>query len=240
MPCPHHGDLTQPDALDAALDGVDAVFLLWPLFTTEAAPAAVGAIARHARRVVYLSAMSGNGDERPDGFWGEIEELIERSGVEWTFLRGGGFATNLLGWADQIRTDGVVRWPYGGAGRSLIHEADIADVAVRALLDDGHTGRTYSLTGPEVVTQAEQVRIIGEAIGREVRWEELPPDGARKQLLAEWGDEGYVDTALRAWADMVDNPEPVTDTVEQVTGRPARTFRQWAIDHADDFRGQAD
>ncbi|MGP4030124.1 NAD(P)H-binding protein [Actinomadura sp. 3N407] len=230
-----HGDMDAPGTLGAAFDGVDAVFLLWPLFSTATAPAVVDAIAKHTRRIVYLSAM-GNGDSRPDGFWGEVEVLIERSGLEWTFVRPGGFATNVLGWADQIRTDGVVRWPYGDAGRSLIHEADIATVSVQALLENKHIGAAYSLTGPEIVTQAEQARIIGEVIGREVRWEELSPEEARKQLLADWGDESFVEHALRAWADMVDNPEPITHTVEKVTGTPARTFRQWALDHAGDFR----
>ncbi|WP_129667658.1 NAD(P)H-binding protein [Phytoactinopolyspora endophytica] len=230
------GDMTEPDTLGTAFEGVDAVFLLWPHFSADGAPAVVDAIAKHARRIVYLSAMAGGDGARPDGFWGEVEVLIERSGLEWTFIRAGGFATNLLGWAEAIRTDGVVRWPYGEAGRSLIHEADIAAVSVKALLEDRHVGAAYALTGPEVVTQAEQVRIIGEAIGREVRWEELSPEEARMQLLAEWGDEGYVEMALSAWANMVDNPEPVTYTVEEVTGTPARTFRQWAIDHAAAFR----
>ncbi|PSK98673.1 uncharacterized protein YbjT (DUF2867 family) [Haloactinopolyspora alba] len=232
------GDLTEPDTLHAALDGVDSVFLLWPMFSAEGAPAVVDAIARHARRVVYLSAMADAGGARPDGFWGRIEELIEAAGLEWTFLRAGGFAGNTFGWAEQIRTEGVVRWPYGAAARSLIHEADIAAVAAATLTTDGHAGRSYALTGPEAVTQAEQVRIIGEAVGRTVRWDEPTPAEAREMLLSQWGDSGYVDAALDAWAAMVERPEPVTTAVQDVTGRPARTFRQWAVDHADTFRSR--
>ncbi|NDL58283.1 NAD(P)H-binding protein [Phytoactinopolyspora mesophila] len=229
------GDLAKPETLAAAADGVDAVFLLWPNFSTETAPAAIQTLAKHASRIVYLSAIGSDIDQRPDGFWGEIEQLVEEAGVEWTFLRSGGIATNTLGWADEVRA-GVVRWPYGGARRSLVHEADLAAVAVLALLDDQHVGQAYALTGPELVSQADQVHIIGEAVGRTVRWEELSREEAHEQLLAEWGDPGFVQGALDAWAAMVDSPEPVTTTVERVTGKPARTFRQWAADHADDFR----
>jgi uncharacterized protein YbjT (DUF2867 family) len=128
-----------------------------------------------------------------------------------------------------------VRWPYGAAARSLIHERDIAAVAVRALTEDGHAGAQYVLTGPQVLTQVEQVRTIGEVIGRPLRWEEISREAARQQLLAAWGDSSFVDRALAAWAEMVTEPEPVTPTVEEITGAPARTFREWAIDHADAF-----
>jgi hypothetical protein len=92
------------------------------------------------------------------------------------------------------------------------------------------------MMGTAAVTQAEQGRSIGAAIGRKLRWVELPPGIAREQLLREWGDPAFVDGALSYWASLVGRPEPVTDTVERVTGHPARTFAQWARDHADDFR----
>jgi uncharacterized protein YbjT (DUF2867 family) len=231
-------DLSAPRTLDEHMDGVGAVFLIWPFFTADAAPAVLDVIASQAHRVVYLSAMSVRDDREPqaNGIWGEIEQLIEKSGLAWTFLRASGFAANTLAWADQIRADGVVRWPYGEAARSLIHERDIAAVAVRALTEKGHAGAKYVLTGPETVTQAEQVHIIGEAAGQPVCWEELSPGVARQQLLAAWGDPGFVDGALGYWATLTVSPEQVTREVEEVTGSPARTFREWAIDHAADFR----
>ncbi len=108
--------------------------------------------------IVYLSAISAG-----NGFWGEVETAIADTSVQWTSLRAGGFATNTLGWADTIRRDGVVRWPYGRAARSPVHERDLADAAVRALTTDDHVGRTDDRTGPESLTQAEQVREIGAA-----------------------------------------------------------------------------
>jgi uncharacterized protein YbjT (DUF2867 family) len=235
------GDLTDPAGLVPALTGVEAVFLVWPLLGAEAAPAALAAIGAHARRIVYLSSMSVRDDlaQQPEsisGFHAELERLIEASGLEWTFLRAGGFATNTLEWAPAIRAEGVVRWPHGAAARSLIHERDIAAVAARALTENGHGGARHVLTGPEAITQVEQVRLIGEAIGRPLRYEETAPEEARRAMIARGWPEPLADGVLAAWGAMADEPEPVTTTVEKVTGAPARTFRQWAHDHAGDFR----
>jgi uncharacterized protein YbjT (DUF2867 family) len=117
----------------------------------------------------------------------------------------------------------------------LIHERDIAAVAVRALTDPAHHGARYALTGPQVLTQEQQVHDIGEAIGHALRFEEIPREAARRQML-NWLPSTAVDGALDAWAAMVTHPEPVTTTVEEITGTPAHTFLQWAHDHADDFR----
>ncbi|MCA2227143.1 NmrA family NAD(P)-binding protein [Nonomuraea aurantiaca] len=231
------GDLSVPETLEPALKDVESVFLIWPGFAAETARDVVQAIAAHARRVVYLSA---DVEDLADGeeatlFHQEVERLIRHTDLSWTFLRPVGFAANTLGWADQVR-EGVVRWPFGEARRSLIHEKDIAAVATHVLTSAGHGGAKYVLSGPEQLSQAEQARIIGEAVGREVRWAELPPAVAREQLLAAWGDARFVDGALAGWGAFVDTPERVTDTVPKLLGRPALTFREWAADHAADFR----
>jgi uncharacterized protein YbjT (DUF2867 family) len=232
------GDLTSPDTLREAARGADAAFLLWPFMTADGAEEAVRALASQVRRVVYLSAISVQDGVAPEesGVWGQVEHAVQQTEAEWTFLRAGGFAVNTLAWAGEIRSSGVVHWAYGEAARSLIHERDIADVAVRALIDDKHAGAKYVLTGPEAVTQADQARIIGEAIGMPVRWEELPPDVIRDQMMAMTGDQAFADHAVAYWASLVSQPEPVTHTVEELTGKPARTFRDWARDHARDFR----
>lgn len=234
------GDLSDPSTLETALDGVESVFLLWAA-SDDYAPAAVDMISRHARRVVYLSSMGvrEDRDEQTDPInqsHANLERLIRNSGIAYTFLRASGFAANTLGWAEQIRKNNIVRAPYGEASRSLIHERDIASVAAHALAENGHDGKIYILTGPEAVKQSEQVRLIGEAIGRPVRWEEQSRAEARPGLAEAFGDESYADGALDAWAAFVEHPERVTNAVEEVTGRSARTFREWAADHADDFR----
>ncbi|WP_433226510.1 alcohol dehydrogenase catalytic domain-containing protein [Microtetraspora malaysiensis] len=216
--------LTDPVALKAALDGVDAVFLLWPFASAEGAREVLELIG--ARRVVYLSSAAARPHEV------EIERLIAGTAREWTVLRPHAFAANTLRWAEQVRA-GVVRQPSGDAAFSPIHERDIAAVAVRALLGEGHHGAVYTLTGPRPLTQREQARAIGAAIGRPVRWEEEPPEEARRRLLGLGWPAPAVDGMLRSLAE----PGPTTRTVEEVTGTPASTFETWASEHAADFLG---
>lgn len=237
------GDLAEPDSVEPALKGVDAVFLVFPSVAADAAaPALVDAFG--ARRIVYLSAYGvpddpHTGPTDPDGSivgsHAYVERLIAGSGAPWTFLRSSGFASNTLAWADQIRAGDVVCWFHGAATRALIHERDLAAVAVRALLDDGHHGAAYHLTGPEQLTQVQQVHAIGEAIGRPLRFVELAPSAAREELLGGL-PRGMVDGIIEGHRAMVDTPEPVTGAVAELIGRPALPFAQWARDHAVDFR----
>ncbi|MGW4997915.1 NAD(P)H-binding protein [Streptomyces hydrogenans] len=236
------GDLGDPASLGAALEGVDAVFLVWPFLSADGAADVIDAIGKHARRVVYLSSAGvGSRTEEEPGeaitqFHTELERLVEASGLEWTALRPTGFASNALGWAEEIRTTGVVRAPLAALARPLIHEADLAAVAVRALTTDTLIGARPLLTGPELVTQERQVALIGEAIGRPLRFDETTLDEAVERMRAAGWPADLVDAVLPAQAKMIDNPEPVNDEVERLTGTPARSFRAWAQDHVADFR----
>jgi uncharacterized protein YbjT (DUF2867 family)/ketosteroid isomerase-like protein len=226
------GDLTKPETLP--LSDVDTVFLLWPFLSSDGIQDVVDVIAKHARRVVYVSALSVRDDVSPEenGVWGQVEDAIRRSDLEWTFLRVGGLATNALAWTAAVRAGQPVRLPYPEAARSLIHERDVADVAVRALTEDGHTGKAYGLTGPETITQAEQVRILGTAAGRPAQAEEISREEARVGMLT-WASPEFADGALDYWRALIETPEPVTNTVQELTGHPARTFAEWAHDHLD-------
>jgi len=219
------GDLHDPASVRRAAAGVDAAFLLWPWYSAEGAAAVVAEL---PRRVVYLSTLGGG------GFWGEIEELLRSR--DSTFVRPSGFAVNTLAWAEQIRT-GAVRLPYPKAARSLIHERDIAAVAVLTLLDDHHIGRVYEITGPEAITQEDQIATIAKLTGPPIRIEPLTDDAARQEMLDQGADPLLADSAVTYWSTLVHNPEPVTATVAQLTGRPALTFATWAREHAADFGG---
>src|SRR5205085_10340572 len=106
-----------------------------------------------------------------------IERLIETSGVEWTFLRAGLFAGNARHfWGPQIRAADVVRWPYLDVPTAPIDERDIAAVAVRTLWEDAHSGAEYVLTGPQSLSQFEQIATIGSVLGRSLRIEEISPE----------------------------------------------------------------
>ncbi|MET8832395.1 NAD(P)H-binding protein [Micromonospora sp. NPDC004540] len=231
-------DLADPETMRPHLDGVRAVFLIWPFVdpttTAQLAPRVAAVLAgAGSPRVVYVSAASAAAD--PGSFWAVVERAVVASGLPWTMLRPTGIATNTLAWAESIRAEGVVRWPYGTAARSMVHEDDIAAVAVEALTTDRHDQRTYVLSGPQTVTQAEQVRIIGAAIGRDLRWQDVPAEHVRPMLAEAMGSAAFADAALTGWAAMAKTPEQVTGDVAAVLGRPARTFARWAADHAADF-----
>jgi uncharacterized protein YbjT (DUF2867 family) len=235
------GDLTIPDTLDRSLDDVDAVFMVWTAPATAFAPA-LARIANHVPRIVFLSTPHQTAHplfQQPSPhakMHAKFDRLIENSGLQWTILRPGMFAANaLLWWASQIRADDVVRWPYAEAPTAPIHERDIAAVAVRILCEEGHSGKDYVLTGPQSLSQSEQVSIIGAVIGRSLRFEEISPEEARTELLTV-GPLPAINMLLNAWAAAIGLPAFVTSAVADITGTPARTFRDWAIDHSTEFR----
>ncbi len=230
-------DLTRPDTLPAALDGVTRVFLY-------AQPEGVDGFVQAAQdagveQVVFLSSSSvvrpGAEADPIAQRHRTVEQALERSGLAWTFVRPGAFATNALSWARPIRAEGVVRLPYPRAQSAPIHEADIAAVAVAALTGDALRGEAPVLTGPESLTQERQVTLIGAAIGRDVRCVELTPDQAREGM-ARTMPPAFVDGLLRMWAGTDGVPATISDAVARITGRPGRDFALWARDHAADFR----
>ncbi|MFJ2033290.1 NAD(P)H-binding protein [Streptosporangium sp. NPDC087985] len=231
------GDLTRPETLPAALHGVERAFL-FPVFGSLGDFLRIGKEAG-LQHVVLLSsgavtfpAPSWIGDRHL-----ECERAVEESGLSWTHVRPGMFMANDLDWAAQTADGDVVRAPYGNAAAAPIDERDIAAVAVRALLDR-HSGEAHLLSGPESLTQIERVRILGEAIGRPLRFEELPREQAREHLLGLLPPQA-VDFMLDMLASAVGRTAQVLPTVEQVTGRPPYTYAQWAAHHADDFRPRA-
>jgi uncharacterized protein YbjT (DUF2867 family) len=235
------GDLSAPDTLDACLNGVDSVFLVWTAPLAAAAPA-IERIAAHAGQIVLLTSAHRTAHpfaQQPNEMrllHAGVEGLIDGSGLRWTFVRSGPFAINCRNWwVSQIRNGDVVRWFYADAATAPVHERDIAAVAVRALCDEGHDSRQHVLTGPTSLTQRELVQIIGEAIGRPLRFEELSRESAREHMLAMTFPPPIADMLLDAYAAAVGLPAPVTSTVLEVTGQPARSFRDWATDHAGDF-----
>lgn len=232
------GDLTDPASIENALTGVDVVFLVWPGVGTAHASAVAKLLA--SRQVVYLSS-AGIDDTRPaqadpiNQMHADVEQTLEESGTDWTFLRCTSFAASLLEWCEPVR-EGVVREAFGGASRTLLHESDIADVAVEILLDGTHRGERLYLSGPEPLTQFEQVRIIGETLGTPVRFEEVPLDELRAHMRGEGWAEPDIEGMITAYTAMSEADQPVWDTVERVTGHAPRSLTQWVRDHEASFR----
>ncbi|HEV2636031.1 MAG TPA: NAD(P)H-binding protein [Actinocrinis sp.] len=228
------GDLGAPPSLARALTGVRALFLM-----TSGHEAAVARQAADAgvRRIVLLSTTAV--ESRPDSAIGRIhreaERAVQESGLEWTFLRPGQFASNTRAWSSQIAAGDVVRTPYPEVALPAIHPGDIAAVARVALTEDGHAGAAYPLTGPHPVSPVDQVAAIGRAIGRELRHQEITPEQAEQQMRAYMPAEIAAATLEFLGSPTATETEALP-TVEKVTGVPARTFAQWAQDYAHLFR----
>ena len=236
-----YGDLRIPETLDRPLENVDAVFLVWTASAESVTPV-LEKIANKTRRIVFLSAPLKTDHplfRQPNparSLAEKIERVIEGSGLEWTFLRPGMFDANALGWwAPQIRTGNIVRWPYLEVPTAPIDERDIAQVACQALCEDSHAGAEYVLTGPQSLTQFEQLSAIGDAIGRPLHIEEMTPEEARHEWLTLW-PSAVVNMLLDAWSAAIGQPAFVTSTFERITGSPPRTFQAWADDHAAMFQ----
>ena len=238
------GDLTAPASLDAALQGVGAVFLVWTA-APDTAAAVIARLAAHTseqrRRVVYLSSPHQTPHpffQQPNslrGLHAEIERLLAAAALDVVVLRPGIFASNALHWwAPQIRSGDVVRWPYGAAETAPVDERDIAAVATRALLDGPRARADYVLTGPESLSQAAQVRAIGDVIGRPLRFDELSPDEFRRETAGTW-PASVAEMLLAAWRATLGRPAFVTTAVQEIVGSPPRTFSQWAADNAAAF-----
>jgi uncharacterized protein YbjT (DUF2867 family) len=238
------GDPSRPQTLASALRGVETVFISPRALGDATAGAATAellelAAEQGAQRVVLLSAVTveyGGGYQRFADAFRAVEDAARASGLQWTILRCSDFAANALSWAPQIRLAGVVRSVYGDGATSTIHERDVAAVSALALVDVAHAGHSYVLTGPQSLTQRAKVRLIGEAIGKDVPWVEVAPEQFRQAMLAQGLPEDVPDRVIGYWSDRVQQPGPSSDAVEQILGRPALTFAQWAAEHAAAFR----
>jgi uncharacterized protein YbjT (DUF2867 family) len=233
------GDYTSGQLHDGAFPNVTGVFVFPAVggidaFLTRAAAAGVP-------HLVVLSSLAA-AEEHPRDIGSAsnlhhrfIEHAVSRCGVPATILRPGAFATNLLAWAPAIRAGDTVYGPYAASAQAPIHEADVAAVAVAALLDPNrHRGKTYPITGPQSLTRVQQLDAIGAAIGRHLHFHEISAE-AFQESTGHYIPPDIMKMLLDYWSDTVTQPDDVRST-EQITGQPARTVAQWATDHADDFR----
>ncbi|MFE3450057.1 NAD(P)H-binding protein [Nonomuraea sp. NPDC059194] len=238
------GEPSRPSTLAGHLDGVTALFL-HPRAVSEAAAELVALAKKHGvRRVVALSAINIDEplDHQPSRFRGdrnkEAEEAAVASGLEWTSLRASSFAVNALtSWSGQIKAGDVVRGPYAGFAETPIDERDLAAVAAHALLTDDLVNQRTYLTGPQALTHAQMVEIIGRTIGRPLSYTEVPPEAAAQGLIARGIPEPFVTALMARYARDLGKSPRVTDDVARILGRPAHTFASWAEEHASAFGG---
>jgi uncharacterized protein YbjT (DUF2867 family) len=233
-------DLLDAETLDAAFAGAEKLFLMAsamdvPRAAANAVPAAKRAGVRHI--VMVSSATIAIEPEPAIGRWHrEAEEVVRSSGLAWTFLRPGNFASNTLRWAGMIRSQGKVFAPAGGL-TSPVDPRDIADVAVKALTTSGHDGATHVVTGGELMTPAQQLATIAAAIGRELRLVEVPVEAAVANMVRAGTSEVLAKAVVELIVAAREGREHfITTTVRDVAGHEPRTFADWVRDHVDAFR----
>ncbi|GAA0315880.1 NAD(P)H-binding protein [Streptomyces polychromogenes] len=225
-------DWYDPDTHDPALDGVDRLYVIPPVGDPD--PEAVvlpflrRARARGARRAVLLSASS-----IPEGgpATGRVHAALPGVFDEWAVLRPSWFMQNFTGdhmHARGIRDDGVIVTAAGDGRVGFVDADDIAAVAVRALTDPHAPGTDLVLTGPEALSHADIAAVVTEVTGRPVRHRPLSYEEMRERLARLMPAEfaamlAGMDRAIAEGAE-----DRVTDTVERLTGRPARGFRALA------------
>ncbi|WP_328528195.1 NAD(P)H-binding protein [Nocardioides sp. NBC_00368] len=228
---PAVADLSDVATLAPALAGADALFLL-----VSGAGAHVDgpALMKHAeaagvRRVVLQSSQAvGTRTGAPSHApLVELEEAVRGSAMEWTILRPGGFASNALAWVPMVKELNAVHAPFGDVALPVVDPLDIAEVAAAALIEDGHAGRTYEITGPVAITPREQVAEIAAATGRAVEFVELTPEAALHRMAA-FMPPAVAEGTLAILGHPTDAERAVSPHVEEVLGRSAHGFGEWA------------
>ncbi|MEV6417539.1 NAD(P)H-binding protein [Kribbella sp. NPDC051718] len=223
-----------PVSLANALDGISQVFLYSdpstaPLFVEAAENAGV-------KQVVLLSSLSSQApnDDAAGDPHAETERVITDGAYATTRLQPGTFMSNAIYWSYQVRATGQIRLPYLDAEEAPIHELDIADVALKVLLDGPgglHDGRAYPLTGPESMTRRHQIELITEVTGVPIEAVELTPEQAFVEMADTMRNPAQLASLMAYWASRVGIPHPLEPNVELLTGHSARTFVNWLKDN---------
>lgn len=229
------GDLNRPDTLVDALDGVRGIFLL-PGYDDATGMLSLASEAG-VERVVLMSGGSaaiGDLDNAVSRYMILSEQAVRRSGLAWTFVRPSAFMSNALRWLPQLEAGDEVRVPFPTVRVAPIDPHDIAAVVAQALTAEGHDGRIHAVSGPQSLLPEEQVAVLGEALGRDLRCVGLTNAEARAEMEASMPVE-YVDAFFSFYVDGTLDDWQVLPTVQEVTGRAPRTFEQWARAHADAF-----
>jgi uncharacterized protein YbjT (DUF2867 family) len=173
------------------------------------------------------SAASGDTSNAVSAYMIRSEAAVKETAMQWTILRSFGLMSNTLRWLPQLRSGDIVREPFANVRVAMIDPCDIAAVASSALRLEGHEGRSYVLSGPDSLTPADRVRLLGEVLGRELRLDAQSNDQARAQMSGDMPQE-YVDAFFNFYVDGTLDESQNRPTVKEILGRKPRTFEQWA------------
>lgn len=232
------GDLADSQSLKAALDGIDALFLLnsGPEIPARDEAAATAARTAGVKRLVKLSSMDVE-QGLAMGTWHERgEAAVRASGVPFTFAKPTGFMSNLLAWAPSVKAEGVVRASTGNGRRAFIHSDDIAAVAVKALTTDEYNGQALPITGPESLSFAEVTAKLAAAIRKSLRFEPISDEEAGERYSRISGSKEETEAHVELWRAIREGRlATVTNNVERILGRRPIALNQWLVENAGAF-----
>ena len=226
------GDFSNEAAFASALEGVDAVYMVTN--QSDAFKSDLQRMVRQAeqagiKRFVMLSA---EGDPESDIFFvrrtGELEEIVRGTSLDWTFLRPDWFMQNFAGFVAA----GMVAFPEGPGKTSFVDVRDIAEVAIKALTETGHTHRTYRLTGPDAMTFAQAAARISAGLGRDIPFVGITPEQMRDGLIAQGAEVWYAEmNAEMTFAIRMGMSFSPSNDVEFLLGRKPRALEAYVADH---------
>lgn len=235
------GDLAEPGSLNAAFEGVDVAFILTPGSENQvelarnaidaAKGAGIGRLVRMSAFIPEPALETTLGRQHR-----EIEQLVADSGVPYTILRPTFFMQNIMGAAQTVAADNVMYWPFGEGRVGMPDVRDIVDVAAEVLTSSGHEGKTYTITGPASISMDDAAAALTDALGREIRYVDVPVEAAVESMVGMGYPKFVADTFGELFVNFANNgADRVTPDVEQVTGHPARPIAQMARDFAGAF-----
>lgn len=231
------GDLDVPGTLDAAVAGVDTIYLVtWNGPTAE----------QQRKNLVDAARRAGSPHVVVGGALGPKSRIIEQidasnrylkeSGLPWTILQPTFFMQNLIAAREPISQGGLY-WDLGEGRLPAIDVRDIADAAVAVLLGAGHEGKTYDLTGPEAISFFDMAETLSRELGHPVAYTAVPTEAAKQFLMSlgfpEWIADGFGELMAGFAANWAESK--TTDNVELLSGHPARSFQQFVHDFRRSF-----
>lgn len=231
------GDFDRTETLDTALRNIDKAFLLTPAaerfvqWQVAFIKAAQRTGVRHLVKFSAMGAAPNTGSELLR-LHAQTDGVLRESGLSYTILQPNMFYQNMLSSADTIKSQGVFYLPLKNAALSTVDIRDICAIAAKALVEDGHEGKTYVITGPEALTFQQVAETLSNVLGREIRYIDVPlsvaADGMRKAGMPDWN--------VRIVSELLDYfasgaAATVSDAVPRLLGRPAISFEQFVKDH---------
>lgn len=234
------GDLDRPETIEAAVQGVDKIYLLtWNGPTQLQQVENVLDVARRAGAPhIVRHSMWGSENSRIIKQGDQAEESLKSSGLPWTILKPTFFMQNTMLARQTIASDGVIYWDMGDGKLAMIDVRDIVDAAVAVLSGTGHEDQSYILTGPEPISMHDVADTLSDILDKEITYVSVPGEAALQSMVGmgfpEWIARGYGEL-MEGFSQGFANR--ATTNVELLSGRPARSYEQFARDYAGVFNG---